>query len=152
MNLAAVVIAGLALLVSVVALILGQLRAQKADKRDEKRAQREEIEWKSSQQGRPTTDLVSREPGPGRAYQFRVTNIGRSAITHLRPELVDTSGDICSQPLRDTVLGALQAGQWAEFVLEVAEPVNRNPLFLHYTWHDMTGLRERLSKATVPTT
>jgi hypothetical protein len=165
MGLAAVIIAGLAVLVSVVALVLGEARARKrsglddaaesrarkADQRDEERAQRERIELRSSQLGQPTTDLVGREPGPERAYRFRVTNIGGSSISHLSPELVDSSGEVCSQPPSDTVLGALQAGERAEFVLKVTRPFNRNPLFLHYTWYDKTGLQERLSNVNVPT-
>lgn len=171
MSLAAVVIAGLAMLVSVIALILGEkrergrsareeaaekraekaeMRALHAEKRDEERARREEIEMQSSQQGQPTTDPASREPGPDRAYRFVVTNIGRSAMSDLKPELVDSSGELCSQLLPNTFLGVLQPRERFEFVLKVTEPIDRNPLFLHYTWFDMTGFRERLSNVTVP--
>lgn len=166
MSVVAVVIAGVAALVSVVALFLGErrackrsrldeaieTRARKADQRDEERAQREEIELRSSQQGRPTTDPATREPGRERAYRFRVTNVGRSSMSHLHPELVDSSGEVCSQLLPNIVLGALQSGERAEFVLKVTQPIDRNPLFLHYIWHDATGLQERLSNVTVPTT
>lgn len=171
MGLAAVVIAGLAVLVSVVALILGEkrehkrssldevveTRAQNAEHRDgeraqreEERAQREKIELLSSQQGRPTTDPASREPGPERAYRFQVTNVGRSFMSDIRPELVDSSGEVSSQPLPNMFLGALQPGERAEFVLTVTEPIDRNPLFLRYTWSDMLGFHERLSDVTVP--
>jgi hypothetical protein len=131
-SVAAVVIAGVAVLVSVVALVLGErrarkqsrldeameARARKADQRDEERAQREEIELRSSQQGRPTTDPATREPGPERAYRFRVTNIGRSSISHLHPELVDgTAADVREQSLVVSVFPpvdlAVRAGSWA---------------------------------------
>jgi len=170
-ELAAVLIAGLAILVSVIALILGEkrerersgreeaaekraekaeMRARNAEKRDEERARREEIELQSSQQGRPTTDPARREPGQDRAYRFLVTNIGRSSMSDLKPELVDSSGEICSQPLPNMFLGALQPGERIEFVLNVTDPIDRDPLFLHYTWFDMTGFRERLSNVAVP--
>lgn len=73
-------------------------------------------------------------------------------MSHLHPELVDSSGEVCSQLLPNIVLGALQSGERAEFVLKVTQPIDRNPLFLHYIWHDATGLQERLSNVTVPTT
>jgi hypothetical protein len=131
---------------------MAELRAQNAEKREEERARREELELQSSQQGRPTTDPASREPGRDRAYRFLVTNIGRSPMSDLKPELVDSSGEVCSEPLPNIFLGALQPGERAGFVLKVTEPIDRNPLFLHYTWFDLTGFRERLSNVTVPPT
>lgn len=171
MDLAAAIIAGLAMLVSLVALILGEKRerersarekaaekraekaderAQNAEKREEERAHREELELQSSQQGRPTTDPVSREPGSNRSYRFVVTNIGRSAMTDLRPVLVDSSGEVCSLPLPNMFLGALQPRERTEFVLTVTDPDDQNPLFLHYSWIDISGFQERLSNVTIP--
>jgi hypothetical protein len=172
-DLAAVIIAGLAMLVSLIAFILGEKRerersvreeaaemradkaedrAQNAEKREEERARREELELQSSQQGRPTTDPVSREPGSNRSYSFVVTNIGRSAMTDLKPELVDGSGEVCSQLLPNIFLGALQPRERTEFVLTVTDPGDQNPLFLHYSWFDISGFQERLSNVTIPST
>lgn len=164
MELAAVIIAGLAALVSIVALVLGERREQKrldaerkageradrAERREEERVRREELELQTSQQGQPTTDPATREPGPDRAYRFQVTNIGKSSMTDLLPMLVDASGELCSEPLPNHFLGALQPTERTEFVLKVSELANRNPLYLRYTWYDTSGFRERLSKVTVP--
>jgi hypothetical protein len=144
MGVAAVIISGLAVLVSVIGVIF-------LENRERKRSRIADLERLSSQQGRPTTDLVSRAPSLDRAYNFRVTNVGRSSMMHIRTKLVDRLGKACSAPLPDDVPGTLQTSQSAEFVLKVTEPVNRNPLFLHYAWFDETGFRERLSAVTVPT-
>lgn len=164
MGLTAILISGLAVIVSVVALVLGQKRerkrqqaeeraeqrAEKAEQREDERARREQLEFQTTQQGRPTTDPAAREPGEDRAYRFKVTNIGKSPMTDLFPILVDDAGETCSELLPDSYLGALQPGERTEFVLKVAEPADRNPLYLRYTWYDMGGFREHLSNVTVP--
>lgn len=58
-------------------------RAQAADQRDQARARREEIAAQTTRMGRPSTDLLDSEPGPGRSYRFRVTNIGQAAMWDL---------------------------------------------------------------------
>ena len=40
----------------------------------------------------PSTDQVSRTPDERRAYGFRVRNVGKAAIRHLTPTLVDSFG------------------------------------------------------------
>jgi hypothetical protein len=164
MELTAVIIAGLAALVSIVALVRGESREQKrlkaerraegradrAERREDERVRREELELQTTQQGQPTTDPAAREPGPDRAYRFQVTNIGKYSMTDLLPVLVDGSGEVHSEPLPNHFLGALQPGERTEFVLKVAEPADRNPLYLRYTWNDLSGFRERLSNVTVP--
>jgi hypothetical protein len=157
----AIFIAVAAVVVSLVALVLGERRerkrllaeeraerrAEKAEQRDDERARREQLEFQTTQQGRPTTDPATREPGADRAYRFRVTNIGKSPMTDLSPILVDAAGDICSEP---TYLGAMQPGERTEFVLKVTGPADRDPLYLRYTWFDRAGFREHLSNVTVP--
>jgi hypothetical protein len=121
-----------------------------AERREEARVRREELELQTTQQGRPTTDPATREVGPDRAYRFSVTNIGKSSMTDVLPMLVDASGEVSSEPLPNHFLGVLQPGKRIEFVLKVAEPADRNPLYLRYTWFDTSGFRERLSNVTVP--
>jgi hypothetical protein len=164
MELSAVVIAALAALVSIVALVRGERRegrrleaerraegrADRAERREDQRVRREEVELQTTQQGQPTTDPATREPGSDRAYRFQVTNIGKYSMTDLLPMLVDASGEVSSEPLPNHFLGALQPGERTEFVLKVAEPADRNPLYLRYTWGDLSGFRERLSNVTVP--
>jgi pimeloyl-ACP methyl ester carboxylesterase len=101
-------------------------------------------------EGRPTTDPAIREPSAGRAYRFRVTNVGKAPMLDLRPELIDAAGEPRSAPLPGSFLGALQPGERTEFILTVTEPADRNPLYLRYTWTDWGGQREHVSNVTVP--
>ena len=91
-------------------------RAQAADQRDQARARREEIAAQTTRMGRPTTDLLGSEPGPGRSYRFRVTNIGQAAMWDLKPFLVDNSGMIVSESLPGMYLKALQSRERDEFI------------------------------------
>src|SRR5690348_2384511 len=47
-------------------------------------------------EGRPSTDQVSREP-LSRRISFRVSNMGKSPMMHLTPELVDSAKNVCSE-------------------------------------------------------
>jgi len=129
---------------------LADERAQAADERDQSRARREEIAAQTTRMGRPTTDLLGSEPGPGRACQFRVTNIGQSAMWDLKPFLVDNSGTVVSESLPGMYLKALQSHERDEFVLTVTAPVDRNPLFLRYEWQDNYGNQEHVSGVQIP--
>jgi hypothetical protein len=73
-------------------------------------------------------------------------------MSHLRPELIDSSQMVRSQPHLDQVLGTLQPGETVEFVLDVTEPIDSNPLFLRYTWLDTADHqgRQYISRVTVP--
>ena len=104
----------------------------------------------AANEGRPTTDPAIRVPGADRAYRFRVTNIGMSPMWDLLPELVDTDGEVRSEPLPSRYLGNLNPEQQVDFVLKVTEPADRNPLYLRYTWNDYGGPRERVSHVEVP--
>ena len=87
---ATVVIPGLGLVLTGVSLYIGWKWKRKQAKREA--------------EGGPTTDRVHRQPGEDRAYSFRVTNIGRFSITHLNPQLVDSSGEVCSKSDPNNVL------------------------------------------------
>lgn len=153
MALTAIPISGLAVLVSIAALVLGERRernrreaerraeqrAERAERREDARAHREDLEFRTSQLGQPTTDPVTKEPGTNRTYRFKVTNIGKAAMSDLLPILVDSSGTKCSEDLPNFYLGALLPGEQLEFVLKVAESCVKNPLYLRYTWVDPSG-------------
>jgi hypothetical protein len=124
-------------------------RARAADERDQARAHREEIAARTTRMGRPTTDLLGSESGPGRALRFRVTNIGQSAMRDLKPFLVDNSGTVVSEsPGR--YLNALQSREHDDFIMTVTAPVDRNPLFLRYEWQDDYGNQEHVSGVQIP--
>jgi predicted nucleic acid-binding Zn-ribbon protein len=124
-------------------------RAQAADERDQARARREEVAARTTRMGRPTTDLLGSEPGPGRAVRFRVTNIGQAAMRDLKPFLVDNSGTVVSEsPGR--YLNALQSREHDDFIMTVTAPVDRNPLFLRYEWQDDYGNQEHVSGVQIP--
>jgi multidrug efflux pump subunit AcrA (membrane-fusion protein) len=125
-------------------------RAQAADERDQARARREEIAAQTTRMGRPTTDLLGSEPEPGRAFRFRVTNIGQSAMWDLKPFLVDSSGTVVSESLPGVYLKALQSRERDEFVMTVTAPFDRNPLFLRYEWQDNYGNQEHVSGVQIP--
>ena len=88
MGRAAILISGLAAIVSIVALVLGERRerkrqqaeeraeqrAEKAEQREVERARREQLEFHTTQLGRPTTDPATRErPGGSRYSRQRLT-------------------------------------------------------------------------------
>jgi hypothetical protein len=129
---------------------LADERAQAADERDQARARREEIAARTTRMGRPTTDLLGSEPGPGRAFRFRVTNIGQSAMWDLKPFLVDNSGTVASESLPGMYLNALQSRERDEFIMTVTAPVDRDPLFLRYEWQDDYGIQEHVSGVQIP--
>jgi multidrug efflux pump subunit AcrA (membrane-fusion protein) len=126
-------------------------RAQAADLRDQARARREEIAAQTTRIGRPTTELLGSEPGPGRAYRFRVTNIGHAAMRDLKPFLVDSSGAVVS-PLPGMYLKVLQSREQEEFIMTVTTAVDRDPLFLRYEWGDDYGNQEHVSDVVIPDT
>ena len=99
--------------------------------------------------GRPTTDLLGSEPGPGRTFRFRVTNIGQSAMWDLKPFLVDKSGTVVSE-YPGSYLNALQSRERDEFIMTVTAPVDRNPLLLRYEWQDDYGNQEHISGVQIP--
>lgn len=128
-------------------------REEKAAELQEEAAAREALAARLSLEGRPTTDQISREKGELRAYSFHVTNVGKAPMGHVQAQLLDSSGNECSEQIS---LPSLQPGDESTFILKVAEPGTQNPLYVHYTWVNFTehGYEERqyLSKTAVPET
>lgn len=104
---------------------------------------------KKSLEGRPSTDRVRRAAGK---CSFRVTNAGKSTITHLRPQLFDSADNLCSESEGKNVINLL-AGEREDLTLRLIAPGDQDPLHLHYDWvDDSTRETRRLkSRASIPT-
>jgi len=131
---------------------VAEQRAQAAESREQARYRREEIEAQTTRMGRPSTDLLGTESGKGRAYRFRVTNIGKAAMRDLQPMLIANSGKVASEPFPQMYLKLLQSREHDEFVMTVTASVGPGPLFLRYEWGDDYGNREHVSGVEIPDT
>ena len=135
-------------------------RLEAQEKRDQDRAQREqrelelaEAEAGASRRARPTTTYLGASGGV-RVYRYRVTNIGKGTATDLKAFLIDGKGDIVSDEDPPYVEGGglLMAENSAEFEIAVrGDAVNRNPLFIRFTWTSEDSQREdHVSRVEVP--
>jgi hypothetical protein len=157
LDLATVLISGAAAVVAAIALFRGKKRSDQAHRLAEEAAERERtrdhvaaVERRASQ-GWPTTSPNVEELGPGRAYRFRVANMGKSWVTDLVAELVDDSAVVCSEDLPHHFLEPLEPSASTEFVLTVTDPIDRDPLYLQYRWRDGQGqTHSHISMVKVP--
>ncbi|CQD11772.1 hypothetical protein BN1232_02211 [Mycobacterium lentiflavum] len=128
---------------SIVTFVTGQVQGRAKGKREERAAADAARAADLALKARPTTDQPSRL-GEG-VYRFRVTNVGRSAAVHLRPLLVDESGEVWSELVDPMVL---QPAESTTFTIRARVP--SPPLYLDYTWlDDSSGSTQRRSRSNV---
>lgn len=102
---------------------------------------------KKSLEGRPSASQVNRTRGQ---CSFRVSNVGKSAITHLWPQLVDDTENVCSVDDKNRI--DLLSGERAELILKLIPPGDQHPLRLHFEWYDESTRETRrvTSRAIIP--
>ncbi|MGO9155640.1 hypothetical protein [Mycobacterium sp.] len=127
----------------IVSFVTGQFRGRAKGKREAKAAADAARAAELALKAHPTTDQPSWLADG--VYSFRVTNVGKSAATHLRPLLVDEDGRVWSEPL-DPML--LKPKESTTFTVRVLAP--SPPLYLDYTWlDDSSGSKQLRSRSNI---
>jgi hypothetical protein len=144
------IMAAVAIVLSVFTLVTTQRRENERTELERARAEREIAAELSTRMAKPSTDYLGRKAAPERTFQFRVTNTGKDHLYDLKPFLVNTKGQVISEPLPLVYLPGLKPDERAEFWMSTKMPADGNRIYLKYEWGDGSGLHEHLSKVEIP--
>jgi hypothetical protein len=150
MDVVALVVAILSFLVAAWTLWTTQNRETERVRRERAKEEREQATYLSTQEGRPSTDFLRREPGAVRAFRFKVTNAGKSDMSDVLPTLIDNSGNVISIPLETKYLPFLLPNHDTEFVIGTSLAADGRPLYLKYEWGDALGKHQHVSNVEIP--
>jgi hypothetical protein len=130
-----------------------EARSQAQDERDTRREQREAAETLAKQQAYPRAEYLGAPASGDRVYRFRVINTGKEAASDLDAWLIDEKGNVVSEfSYESSRIPVLERDKSGGVALKVMDDVAvSGPLFVRFTWFDLSGSNERTSHVEFPT-